>query len=479
MNLAQARAPRRAADRGANDRWLFYALVGLLVWAPFPLGSNRPWAQALLEFGIFVLASAWLVLCLRGRVATTGAWSKARWPVVALALWLLYGLVQVLPLPPDWLRFLSPTAFRQWLDTTVALTDQPLSGNVSLSMDPHASLVSWRLGLALTTLFILVLLLVRSRRRLRVLAVTLVLGAVVQAMLASLLALAHEPFLFIAWSPRAHGTFANPNHLAGYLEMTIALGIGLLIADLAVPSEFATWRQRLRAWVRTLLGRKARLRIYLAILVIALVMTASRMGNIAFFTGLAVAGVIGVMGLRGSPRPVLILLFSLVLIDLLILGSWFGLDRVRERLQQTVLTQDARYQVGVSAARYLGDYPWLGSGGGSFYAVYPAYRDAQSIPLHFAHAENDLLEFQLEYGAIGLLPLVIVVASSLGVALRVLWARKDPLLRGMAFASLMGVTAILVHSAADANLHIPANAALFMVLLALPWLGLGLTPDQD
>ena len=42
----------------------------------------------------------------------------------------------------------------------------------------------------------------------------------------------------------------------------------------------------------------------------------------------------------------------------------------------------------------------------------------------------------------------------------------------MAFASLMGVMAILIHSTADFNLHIPANAALFVVLLALPWLGL-------
>jgi hypothetical protein len=212
-------------------------------------------------------------------------------------------------------------------------------------------------------------------------------------------------------------------------------------------------------------------------MVIALVMTASRMGNSAFFTSLAIAGVIGVLSFRRSPRPVLILLTSLVLVDLLILGSWFGLDRVRERLEQTVLIQEARYQLGVNATRYLGDYPWLGSGAGSFSAVYPAYRDASSIPLHFAHADDDLLEFQLEYGVIGMAPLVIFVALSLGAALRVLWVRDDPLLRGMALASLMGVTAILIHSAADANLHIPANAALFMVLLALPWLGLTLGRD--
>jgi hypothetical protein len=36
----------------------------------------------------------------------------------------------------------------------------------------------------------------------------------------------------------------------------------------------------------------------------------------------------------------------------------------------------------------------------------------------------------------------------------------------------MGVTSILIHSWVDFNLQIPANAALFMVLLALGWISL-------
>ena len=474
MSMATAPTKRATSDSGASDRWLFYALVGLLVWVPLPLGSNRPWAQSLLEVGIFILLSVWLGLALRGKVRTTPAWFEARWVVLALVLWLVFGLFQVLPLPLNGLQVLSPFAARHWLDSALVLTDGPAPGFASLSMDPYASLVSWRLGLALSGLFILVLLAVRSRRRLRVLVGTLLLAAVAQAMLASLLALSRGQLLFVAASSRAHGTFANQNHLAGFLEMAIALGIGLLIADLSESTGFSTWQRRVRAWTRTLLGGKARLRIYLAILVIALVLTGSRMGNTAFFSSLGIAGVIGVLSFRRSPRPVLLLLVSLVVVDLLILGSWFGLDRVRERLEQTVLTQEVRYQLGVRATAYLDDYRWFGSGGGSFAVVYPAYRDAQSMPLHFAHADNDLLEFQLEYGVVGVLPLAAVVVLSLGAALRVLWGRRDPLMRGMAFACLMGVTAILIHSAADANLHIPANAALFMVLLALPWLGLAL-----
>jgi hypothetical protein len=45
-------------------------------------------------------------------------------------------------------------------------------------------------------------------------------------------------------------------------------------------------------------------------------------------------------------------------------------------------------------------------------------------------------------------------------------------MRGMSFACIMGVVAILIHSWVDFNLQIPANAALFVVLLALGWISL-------
>ena len=66
----------------------------------------------------------------------------------------------------------------------------------------------------------------------------------------------------------------------------------------------------------------------------------------------------------------------------------------------------------------------------------------------------------------------LVVAFSLAAALLAQARRRDPLMRGMSFASIMGVAAILIHSTVDFNLQIPANAMLFMVLLALGWISL-------
>ena len=43
--------------------------------------------------------------------------------------------------------------------------------------------------------------------------------------------------------------------------------------------------------------------------------------------------------------------------------------------------------------------------------------------------------------------------------------RRDNLLKGMGFAATMGLVSLLIHSLVDFNLQIPANAALFIVIL--------------
>ena len=61
--------------------------------------------------------------------------------------------------------------------------------------------------------------------------------------------------------------------------------------------------------------------------------------------------------------------------------------------------------------------------------------------------------------------------------LAVLWAfisairaqinRKTALMRGIAFSATMAIIALAIHSTVDFNLQIPANAATFVVILAL------------
>jgi len=123
------------------------------------------------------------------------------------------------------------------------------------------------------------------------------------------------------------------------------------------------------------------------------------------------------------------------------------------------------------AMNLIGDYPVFGAGPGSFYLAFPPYR-TEKIDAFFDHAHNDYIQVAAESGILGLIAAGAFVLLALGAALRAQWERRDPLMRGISFACIMGVTAILIHSWVDFNLQIPANAALFTVLLALGWISL-------
>jgi O-antigen ligase len=454
------------------ERGLLATFVVLLVWLPLPLGSNRPWAWAVMEVATYTLMGLWIAGWAFGKVRVSDALARA-WPAwAALAAWIVVETFHVIPLPPSLVSLVSPSSARIH---ALAADAGVQPGWITLSIDPHASRVSLLKTLAYTGVFFLVLALANKRSRVLLLAQVLVYAAVVQSVYAVLMHLSgaqHDWFgSRIRHIDVASGTYVNRNHLAGYLEISLAIGIGLLIAGLSDRSA-DTWKKFVRQTLDWILSPKMVLRLSLCVLVIALTTTHSRMGNAAFFASLTVAGIVGIALSRLATRNTVLLLASLVVIDLVVVGSWFGVEKLAQRVQETTI-QDVqqREEPPEAALNLIRDYPLFGAGPGSFYLAFPPYR-TESIKSFFDHAHNDYVEIAAESGTLGLATIGMFVALSLGAALRAQWERRDPLMRGMSFACIMGVTSILIHSWVDFNLQIPANAALFMVLCALGWISL-------
>jgi len=344
-----------------------------------------------------------------------------------------------------------------------------------LSVDPNASFAFWLKSCAYATAFFLVIVLCRDRERLRLVAYTLVLSGLVQAVYGGLMHLAGENLVIfgatIKHASQASGGFVNRNHLAGFLEITLAVGIGLLIADLEETGQ-RTWRRFVRDMAQVLLSRKAPLRIFLIVMVVGLVMTRSRMGNTAFFSSLLVAGAIGLALSRHATRSTVVLIASLILMDIFIVGAWFGVEKTVQRIEETT-KRDVEERVDPSgqALAIFRDFPVIGSGAGTFYTAFSRYRGEDILPF-FDFVHNDYVQFLTDTGAIGVCIIGLFALMSLGAAILAQARRRDPLARGMGFAVVMGVTALGIHSAVDFNLQIPANAFAFMILLAFGWLSL-------
>ncbi len=444
----------------SSDALLFYLFLGLLLWLPLPLGSNRWWSLALYELATLALSLGWLFLYLRGRASPGPALQAALPALLALLLALLWIVLQALPLPASIIEALSPAAAEVHAQT---------GARSSLSLNSYATRGAALETLNLGLVFGLTLVLVNSRERLRMLSLTLIVSGVFQAAYGSIMTLSGLEYGFFvekeAYRGVATGTFVNRNHLAGYLEMCLAVGTGLLLSDLA-SQRAPNWRESARRFLHSMLGRKGLLRLSLVLMVIALVLTRSRMGTTAFFSSLVLTGVLYLVARKRLTRSSMLFFASLLVIDLVIVGNFFGVEKVVQRLQDTSAATEHRDEVVRESLQIVADFPLAGTGAGSYFSTYPAYASG-AVPQVYDHTHNDYVEIASELGLVGFLLLGATVMYCLYLALGALFRRRDPMMQGCAFACIMGVSALLVHSAADFNLQIPANAALFVVVLAL------------
>jgi putative inorganic carbon (HCO3(-)) transporter len=446
------------------DRYLFLAFLLLLLWIPLPVGSNHLWAWSFFEVGVFALAANWLVLFALGQVSTTLAFRKA-WPALLLfAMVFLWTVFQIAPLPPSLIALLSPNGAEIYIHTET---------NASLSLDPSAGRTAILKTLAYGVLFAITLLVVNQLYRLRLVMLVLVFSGVFQATFGSLMTLSGLEYGFFVKKAYnigvATGTFVNSNHLAGYLEMCLALGVGMILADISTTPALS-WRESVRRLLNNLLSDKGRVRIALIIMVIGLVLSKSRMGNIAFFTSLLVAGGYYIVVGRRISRGIVGFFFSILLIDILTIGNIFGIHSVAEEIWQTsVATETSRIDVGRDTLNMIRDYPLTGTGAGSFASTLPLYDSGNIGFWHYKYAHNDYLQFAGEFGLPGLAMLAGIVLLSLWHAARAQLIPNDQMTSGMGCGVLMAIVALLIHITVDFNLQIPASAATFVVILALAW----------
>ncbi len=449
---------------------MVYCYLALIAWLPLPFGNNRPWATSITEVWIYFIAGFIIIQWLRQPQAIPTPFKTSYVTLVLLALNLLWLLIQCMPIPLSLLQTLSPLATDLYIHSGI-------TSYASISLDSTVTFYQFQTALFLFTLFLLTLYLIDSEKKLRWLVYTILLSALFQSMYGALMILTGiEYSFFISKSEiqstigSATGTFANRDHLAGYLEMALALGIGLMLTMLSNSRNFIlNWKQRIREISELLLGSKARLRIILILLCLGLVLTHSRGGNISFFISLGVTGILFLAIARNKPRATTIFLSSLLILDIVVIGSLVGASEVINRLAETSTQTETRDDAYLATYPMLKDYFITGIGAGNYFNVFPSYK-TPLLNEYWRHSHNDYLEIMVEQGIIGFSLLAGVVLFSIFTAIQLLRTRRNPFVLGMCFASLMGTFSLLIHSAVDFNLQILANSSVFMIILAIPFI---------
>lgn len=470
---------RYKAVSPSADSWIYTGLLILIFWAPLPLGSNRTWAIGLLFSLTFILfiSTGWVWLR-RWNLA----WQRVslfKWPLALLLAMVSLTWLQTLPLPAAWVQAISPMAAQAQAPQTW----------MTLSLDVYQTRLMGVLAFTYFSAFWVVIMTVRDANRLDGLAQVLVYSGVLQTVLGAVL-LSVQADYRIFYSHVSHtqmiGTFVNRNSMAGYLCMCLSMGVGLMLSRLSDNAGLAmTWKARVVNVIAFILSSKMRLRLLLIIMVIGLVLTRSRMGNTAFFTALLVVGLVAIVLARNTAPKTIALIASLVIIDVLVIGTWVGLEKVVDRIQNTELTVadggasesiEARTKAARTALALVQDFVVAGSGGGSFYNLFLTYRTPDFGYSYVDHTHNDYVEIASDYGVVGLGILGLLVALTLWKTLTVLAKRRSTLPLGIAFGVAMSIVGLLVHSTVDFNLQIPSNAITIVIILAMGWLAYTLPP---
>ena len=458
------------------ERFLTYGLALLLLAAPLPFGSVEPGPASLLTASCLVLGAVWTVWRSR-RGLPALPW---RDPVLrAGALFALIGLVQLIPLPRAVLQTVSPKAVelreRYEPQTLLAGTAPAVSGAAigwrPISLYPWATRQSVLRFLACLLAALMTIDLVTQAHGSRTLGLAVVAAGGFQALygLAEFFSGHQQIFAFAKKysTDAATGTFINPNHYAGFLEMTLPLALALaaaLVVDAGenplMPAVGSAEESRGRRMFAASI-----LLILCLVMATALACSGSRMGIVSALLAILVVGILAAW--RGRRRSFAAAAAVVVLVTGLLLSrSQAGISLLQGFSSAgTELAKDlGRWSIWSQSAGMAAAFPLAGVGLGVFPHLFPAFRTSgEGVSLR--HAHNDYLEFAAEAGLAGCL---LAAMAFLLVARRMIHRSEhfsSPQLLG--YAAATGGLALALHSLTDFNLAIPSNALVLSVLIGM------------
>lgn len=258
------------------------------------------------------------------------------------------------------------------------------------------------------------------------------------------------------YAGRGSGTYICPNHLAGYLEMAIPLGLASLFMG------------RLSHTGRMILG-------YATLAMLAgLAATVSRGGW--FSAGIGLMAFFSVLVFKGNRRIPAIAMAAIMLVTAI--GFVSTTTLAKRRLQEATAKtdgSDSRTHIWKAAGQLWKSQPWVGIGPGQFDRQFRLHRPPQ-LQARAVYVHNDYLNTLADWGIVGFLIIGGFFAGFFPAALRI-WrhvqrdtdalASQSSNRTAFVLATLIGTVSLLVHSFIDFNFQIPANAILLLSLIAM------------
>jgi O-antigen ligase len=261
----------------------------------------------------------------------------------------------------------------------------------------------------------------------------------------------------LSYRGRGSGTYISPNHLAGFLEMLVPVALSYTIAGRSKPL----------------------MKIFLCyaalVLLAGVAVTVSRGSWVACGVALLALGLV-LVSHRSFRLPAAALLGFLLLCGIVAGTRMPAITaRVTKGIIAGRLDLDTRYQMWNAAMEMWRDHTWFGGGPGHYELRFRVYRPP-TLQLNPERAHNDYANLLADWGVAGAV-LVLTALGLLSHGVAKTWGNvrrgdsefSSNLSNKFAFVlgGSLGLLALVVHSAVDFNLQIPANALLAVSLMAM------------
>jgi len=450
-------------------------LALIFLGSTLAFGGVQPITYSLAEVFIFlaVLLFLWSQQR-RGQIRL----SLPIWPV----LFVLWAGIQLIPLPGSLAAAISPARAlpAKWM----AALD-PHGAWTTLSIYPHATLLEFLKLLAYLGVFVLAVHLFDSGRRRSLLVLALVCLGCFEAGYGILQHLLNWNKIFTVTNPYdlwvATGTYINRNHFAGLMEMTIPFTFALAFYSYQL---WADWQQGRVANSASGNDSAAGFQVVfylflMLIMVLALIFSWSRGGILAVLSTLIVLSLLTAFKVKRKAWVLGVVAFAVLAIGFTL---WIGLGPVMQRFQQAgqtnYLQTSERGMIWQDTLHLLRENPILGTGLGTYGEALRPYQ-THLVNLHIDHAHNDYLEFSSETGLLGAGLLFIPIFYLLIRMVFAFMSDHRRYRRAVILGCIGATLGLLIHSLTDFNLHIPANAMIFAMILGIGYKTTCLEPKME
>ncbi len=445
----------------------------IIYFAAIFFGGAHLWSRSsliLFVSGLF-LAGLWRWITVKVRTPTRAFKMIYDPPSLTGIFFVVWVAIQVIPIPPAILQVLSPESNCLWESARIVGANH----SFTISLYPFITVNSLIFATAVLLFYWIVLYKIENRRQIQRIILGLLILGLFESVYGLFQLITEEPH--ILWWKNAYytgvatGTFINRNHLAGFLSMLVCLGVGYIWAlgkEEGRASRVRSWHDRMEKWERAFGARGIIVLLCVAMMIAALLSTASRGGVLSLLTGLVfMIGLFVARSFRNRNAFVLVFMLSVVCMYV----GYVAADRVLARFQHFESGFESRLAMTKATWVMGNDFPLTGSGLGTFEYVFPGYQHPLTNKL-VEHAHNDWVQLFAETGWAGFFiigaGLIFFMVSSIAR-----WRRRhDRFSVGIGLGGMGALVAISVHSLSDFNLHIPANAFLPALIVAITYLSL-------